>query len=164
MIKHVGIHKDTLKYISQLLYMGIYQAIQDEPKIFDQFYDTVQIINCQRKCNSSFIWWIDRCIKLFVHIAQINSGILCCTENIQSKFQFFPCACLHASVICCDNIPDPCLWVFNSCNLGSIKGILNSTQRSLEVWCQGIGKARQVGCLYRIPWHHTARLLSVELS
>jgi hypothetical protein len=35
--------------------------------------------------------------------------ILYRTENIQSKFQSFPCASQHVSVDCCDDIPDPCL-------------------------------------------------------
>jgi hypothetical protein len=47
-------------------------------------------------------------------------GILCRTENIQSKLQFFPCARQHASVDRCDDIPGPCLHIFKSCNLGSI--------------------------------------------
>jgi hypothetical protein len=37
--------------------------------------------------------------------------------NIQSKFQFFPCVSQHASIDYCDDIPELCLQVFNSCNL-----------------------------------------------
>jgi hypothetical protein len=44
-------------------------------------------------------------------------GTQCRVENIQSKFQFFPCASQHASIDCCDDIPDLCLQVFKSCNL-----------------------------------------------
>jgi hypothetical protein len=54
-------------------------------------------------------------------------GTLCRTENIQSKFQLFPCASQHASIDCCVDIPDPRLQIFNSCNLDSMKLTLKIT-------------------------------------
>jgi hypothetical protein len=63
----------------------------------------------------------------FIHLVHFNVGVLYRTENFQSKFQFFPCASQHASIDCCDDIPDPCLQIFNLCNLGSINLILNIT-------------------------------------
>lgn len=38
-----------------------------------------------------------------------NAGTMCLMENIQLKFQFFPCTTQRASIDCCDDIPDPCL-------------------------------------------------------
>jgi hypothetical protein len=52
-----------------------------------------------------------------MHSAHFIMGTLCRSENIQSKFQFFPCASQHESVDCCYDIPDPCLQIFNFCNL-----------------------------------------------
>jgi hypothetical protein len=60
---------------------------------------------------------------LFIYSANSDVDTLCHTENIQSKFQFFPCASQHASIDSCDDIPDPCLQLFSSsapvfsCNL-----------------------------------------------
>jgi hypothetical protein len=34
------------------------------------------------------------------------------------------CASQHASINCCDDIPDPCLQIINSCDLGSINSPL----------------------------------------
>jgi hypothetical protein len=58
-----------------------------------------------------------------IHLAQFKVDILCPTENIQSKFQFF----LHASQHDCTDTSDPWLQFFNSSNLGSINFILNFT-------------------------------------
>jgi hypothetical protein len=56
-------------------------------------------------------------IKFFIHSAHFNVGTLCRTESIQSKLQFFPRASQHASIDCCDDIRNPCLQIFTSCNL-----------------------------------------------
>jgi hypothetical protein len=66
-------------------------------------------------------------VLFFIYSAHFNVGTLCRTENIQEKFQYFPCASQHACIDCCDDIPDPCLQIYNSCNLGSINLILNIT-------------------------------------
>jgi hypothetical protein len=96
------------------------------PKVLTNFTVQWKIINSQEKCETNFIWWIHS-KSFFIPSAHFIVGILCRTENIQSKFQFFPCVSQHASVDCCDDIPDPCLQIFNSCNLGSTNLILNIT-------------------------------------
>jgi hypothetical protein len=55
-----------------------------------------------------------------VHSAHFNVGTMRREENMLSKLQFLLFATQYASVDCCDDVPDPCLHIFNSCKLQCI--------------------------------------------
>jgi hypothetical protein len=67
-----------------------------------------------------------------IHSVHLNVDTMCRTENIESKFKFFPHVTHHASIDCCDDIPDLCIQIFSNCTVGSIKRILNVTTHTLD--------------------------------
>jgi hypothetical protein len=96
-------------------------------KSLTNFTVKLKVINCREKCETFLFDGYIHSAFFFIHSAHFNVGTLCRTENIHSEFQLFPCANQHASIDCCDDIANPCLQIVNSCNLGSIKLILNIT-------------------------------------
>jgi hypothetical protein len=85
----------------------------------------LKFVSCHKKVNLTLFYGYIH--KVFIHSAQFNVGTPCCAENVQSKGQIFPCARERASSSCCDDIPHPFLQIFNPCDFGSVKLIMNLT-------------------------------------
>jgi hypothetical protein len=101
------------------------------PEVFDLFYISSKNCKLPGKCETNFICCIRK--HLFTHSAQYKMGIQCSTENMQTKLQLFPHESQHASFDCRDDIPDPYLWIIDSCNPRSIYLIINITSQESRI-------------------------------